>query len=421
MNYGERHGSSVKRYIKRYGWIGAVLCLALVLAPGVKSLAVNENSGKMYENIINKQNEISQIQEQRKALESGLTDMKMIMANLQDRKKGLKDYVATLDGTLAEIGEKITALTDEIEEKEEALEKTRAELVLAKEAQEKRKNAMYLRMRIMYEKGDSYLTEMFMQAADFAEALNRADYMEKIMEYDQRVFTELKENAEYIALCEEELEIEKIFLDEAKASVEREQQNVETLIEQKTKDIEQYESDIEDKEAAIKEYEDMIAKQNAEIEALERAIEEEKKRIRENQGTVLTYDGGTFKFPLAYYTRVSDDYGYRMHPILNVEQFHNGVDFAAPSGTDIYAAYNGNVVAAAYSDTMGNYVMIDHGDSLYTIYMHASALYVSKGDVVTKGEVIAAVGTTGRSTGNHLHFGVRKNGAYVSPWSYLTN
>ena len=215
--------------------------------------------------------------------------------------------------------------------------------------------------------------------------------------------------------------IEKIFLDEAKASVEREQQNVETLIEQKTKDIEQYESDIEDKEAAIKEYEDMIAKQNAEIEALERAIEEEKKRIRENQGTVRTYDGGTFKCPLAYYTRVSDDYGYRMHPILNVEQFHNGVDFAAPSGTDIYAAYNGNVVAAAYSDTMGNYVMIDHGDSLYTIYMHASALYVSKGDVVTKGEVIAAVGTTGRSTGNHLHFGVRKNGAYVSPWSYLTN
>ena len=103
MNYGERHGSSVKRYIKRYGWIGAVLCLTLVLAPGVKSLAVNENSGKMYESIINKQNEISQIQEQRKALESGLTDMKMIMANLQDRKKGLKDYVETLDGTLAEI------------------------------------------------------------------------------------------------------------------------------------------------------------------------------------------------------------------------------------------------------------------------------------------------------------------------------
>ena len=82
-------------------------------------------------------------------------------------------------------------------------------------------------------------------------------------------------------------------------------------------------------------------------------------------------------------------------------------------------AVNGTVVAAAYSSTMGNYIMIDHGDNLYTIYMHASALYVSSGATVTKGQKIAAVGTTGRSTGNHLHFSVRLNGSYVSPWNYL--
>ena len=92
---------------------------------------------------------------------------------------------------------------------------------------------------------------------------------------------------------------------------------------------------------------------------------------------------------------------------------------AAPGGSPILAAYNGTVVAAAYSSTMGNYVMIDHGDNLYTIYMHASALYVSRGQNVVKGERIAAVGTTGRSTGNHLHFSVRLNGSYVSPWNYL--
>jgi murein DD-endopeptidase MepM/ murein hydrolase activator NlpD len=109
-----------------------------------------------------------------------------------------------------------------------------------------------------------------------------------------------------------------------------------------------------------------------------------------------------------------------MHPILNVEKFHNGIDLAAPGGSPILAAYGGTVVAAAYSSTMGNYVMIDHGSNLYTIYMHASALYVSKGDTVTKGQKIAAVGTTGRSTGNHLHFSVRLNGSYVSPWNYLS-
>ena len=143
-----------------------------------------------------------------------------------------------------------------------------------------------------------------------------------------------------------------------------------------------------------------------------------KKQMMQDSG--VKYDGGTFKFPIASYTRLSDDYGWRIHPTLNVKKFHNGIDLAAPKGTAIYAAYDGKVVAATYSSTMGNYVMIDHGDSLYTIYMHASALYVSKGDVVTRGETIAAVGTTGRSTGNHFHFGVRLNGEYVSPWNYLS-
>ena len=108
-----------------------------------------------------------------------------------------------------------------------------------------------------------------------------------------------------------------------------------------------------------------------------------------------------------------------MHPTLGVQQFHNGVDMAAPSGSAILAAYDGEVVAAAYSSTMGNYIMIDHGDGLYTIYMHASSLGVSKGQMVARGEQIAAVGSTGRSTGPHLHFGVRLNGSYVSPWNYL--
>ena len=83
------------------------------------------------------------------------------------------------------------------------------------------------------------------------------------------------------------------------------------------------------------------------------------------------------------------------------------------------AAYDGEVVAAGYSSSMGNYVMIDHGDELYTIYMHATAIFVSRGDTVTRGEQIATVGTTGRSTGNHLHFGVRLNGQYVDPMQYI--
>ena len=102
------------------------------------------------------------------------------------------------------------------------------------------------------------------------------------------------------------------------------------------------------------------------------------------------------------------------------EKFHNGIDIGAPSGSSILAAYDGEVVSAAYDSVMGNYVMINHGSGLYTIYMHASALYVSSGQKVSRGEQIAAVGSTGRSTGPHLHFTVRLNGSYVSPWNYVS-
>lgn len=93
---------------------------------------------------------------------------------------------------------------------------------------------------------------------------------------------------------------------------------------------------------------------------------------------------------------------------------------AAAEGTPIVAAYTGIVGEASYNSSMGNYIYIEHGDGLRTIYLHASKLYVSKDDIVVKGEVIGAVGTTGRSTGPHLHFSVRLNGEYVSPWNYLS-
>lgn len=195
---------------------------------------------------------------------------------------------------------------------------------------------------------------------------------------------------------------------------------LEELIAAKEQAIREYDSNISNKDAAIREYEADVKEQNEIIETLEKAIAEEKRKLLAESGSVIIYDGGQFKFPLASYTRISSEYGNRIHPTLGVQKFHNGVDFAAPTGTAIYAAYDGKVVAAAYSSSMGNYVMIDHGSGLYTIYMHASKLYVSAGAVVVRGETIAAVGSTGRSTGPHLHFSVRLNGAYTSPWNYLS-
>jgi len=372
------------------------------------------------ESIREKEEQIKQAQGEKEALQNGLSNLQNIKRELETQRTNLKNYVAQLDSNLVQIEQNIAELKQKISAKEEEITIAEEQLAEALKREEDQREAMIQRIRMVYETGDPQMMEMLLKSSSFGDFLNKADYVERVISYDQKMWQDYKTVREYVELCKQELELEKEILDEAKAGVEEEQRNLEALIEQKNRDIVSYETDISNKEQAIKEYKEEIQAQEEEIASLEAQIAEDKKKILASSGVVLTYDGGAFKFPLATYTRVSDDYGMRIHPTLKVEQFHNGVDFAAPKGTAIYAAYDGIVVAATYSATMGNYVMIDHGDGLYTIYMHASQLYVQKDDIVVRGETIAAVGSTGRSTGNHLHFSVRLNGAYTSPWNYIS-
>lgn len=399
------------------------LCLGVLFASGrdkQKASAITLSS-ITNEAIKEKEAQIGKAKEEKKQLQSGLSNLQDIKKNLEKAKTDLKNYVAMLDEQVRVIEQNIAELKRQIADKEAEIAETEAELeeALAREAEQK--EAMITRIRMVYESGDSQMIELLLQSKNFGDFLNKADYVEKVINYDKQRWQDFKTIREYVELCKQELELEREILDETKAGVEEEQKNLEALIAQKNQDIQAYETDIQNKDKAIKEYEAEIKAQEEEIATLEQMIAEEKKRILASSGVVMTYDGGTFKFPLASYSRVSDDYGERIHPTLKVKQFHNGIDFASPKGTAIYAAYDGMVVAAAYSSTMGNYIMIDHGDGLYTIYMHASELYVKKDDIVVRGETIAAVGSTGRSTGNHLHFSVRKNGSYVSPWNYISN
>lgn len=398
----------------------AVSCAVLLPKDTGFSAQAKSMSSITSDSIKEKEAQISAAEEEKKNLQSGLSDLKTMKAQLETQKSNLKNYVAQLDSNLKEIEQNIAELKAQIEEKETEIEETEAELEEALENEENQKESMIRHIRMIYETGNPKMAELLVQSDSFGDFLNKADYVEKVVSYEQKMWQDYVSAREYVELCKQELELEKEILDETKAGVETEQQNLEELIAQKNQDITNYETDISTKAQAIKEYEAEIKAQDEEIATLEALIAEEKKKILASSGTVLIYDGGVFKFPLATYTKISDDYGNRIHPTLGVEQFHNGVDFAAPKGTAIYAAYDGTVVAATYSATMGNYVMIDHGSGLYTIYMHASALYVQKDDVVTRGETIAAVGSTGRSTGNHLHFTVRKDGSYVSPWNYLS-
>lgn len=376
-------------------------------------------ASELEQSIKEKEAAITEAQNQKKQIQSSISNIQAMVKELESAKKDLQSYVAQLDSNLEQVQARIDELKNLISEKEVEIEETKKELEEAIQREEEQYAAMKVRIQYSYEQGNGDAITMLLTSKSIGEMLNRVDYIEQMNLYDQEQLAAYKANRELVETCKLALEEEQALLEEAKVQVEEEEAGLETLISEKEQQITSYQSDINTKEEAIDEYEADIAAQNAAIAALEAAAEAERKQLEELNKPKVTYDGGMFCLPMASYKRVSSDFGWRIHPTLGVNKFHNGVDFAAATGTPIYAAYNGTVVGAGYNSSMGNYVMINHGDGLYTIYMHASKLYVSSGQSVTKGTTIAAVGSTGRSTGPHLHFGVRLNGEYVSPWNYL--
>ncbi|MCR5222846.1 MAG: peptidoglycan DD-metalloendopeptidase family protein [Lachnospiraceae bacterium] len=397
--------------------LGAFLALILLVSfsCGTVSAAPSLTNDFIRESEENKK----EAEKNKASLKSGLTDVKGILKNLESAKGNLEEYISQLDEQLTQINAKIEVLKQQITDKELAVQAATMALNDAQNRADAQYEAMKLRVKFMYERGNDSMITMLISSDSFVDFLNRAEFINRISAYDRKMLDEFIATRNEIAAIKADLEEEKRQLDEAKAAMDNEQAAMETLIASKQEEIGVYETDIKNKEAAIAEYEAMIAEQDQIIKDLEKAILAEKKRLLEQNRKAIVYDGGQFKWPAPDYTRISDDYGWRTHPILGIKQFHNGVDMAAPSGSPILAAYDGEVVSASYSATMGNYIIIDHGDGLFTVYMHASALLVSEGQMVARGEQIAKVGSTGRSTGPHLHFTVRKDGNYISPWNYL--
>ena len=394
--------------------IKAFLCAATAIAIFAGS-CISSYAEVTEESIKAKEAQISNAKKERDTLSSAKTNLEKVKKELEKSKSDLNTYITQLDASLTDIQAKIDTLTDQIAEKEEQIERTTRELEEAERIQQEQYEAMKKRIKFMYERGETIYMELLVESGSFGDMLNKAEYIEMLSSYDRKKLNEYIATTQLITVTKEALEEEKATLDLAMEEKEKEESNLQSLLTAKTNELSAVNSDISNKEPAIAEYED---EKQAEIEAIA-ALEKEVAADKAELYSKYKYDGGVFTWPCPNYTRISDNFGMRMHPTLGVQKMHNGIDLAAPAGSKILAAYNGTVVAADYNSSMGNYIMINHGGGLYTIYMHCSALYVSKGTDVTAGTKIAAVGSTGRSTGNHLHFGVRLNGAYVSPWNYL--
>ena len=358
---------------------------------------------------------LKEAQEAKEELEKELEDAKKTISDLKSSKGNVESKVSELNQQLISISSRITELENELAAKSEEITAAKEELETAKEEETQQYEDMKRRIQFMYEHGQNSYLDALLSSKDLTSFLNAAEYISQVQSYDRQKLTEFQETVETITNMEAQLEQDYQDLADMKASVEAEKSSVASLMRQKETELASISEDISDAQSDVDYYAAEIQAQEELIAAIKRAEAE-----KAAAGVVDNpYTGGAFTWPCPSSTRVTSDYGTRVSPTSGASSNHKGIDIGASAGADIVAAADGTVKAASYSSAAGNYVMIDHGGGLYTVYMHCSSIVVSEGTTVSAGQTIAKVGSTGISTGNHLHFGVSLNGSYVSPWSYL--
>ena len=342
--------------------------------------------------------EISETQKKAEELEKKKKDAEKEKQSLE---KQLESIVSEMEGTKTKIEEKET----EISAKEE-------ELIQAKVDENDQYESMKKRIKYMYENGNAQFVEILCESKNIGEFLNNAEYITTISEYDRTMLVEFQAVVKDVEEQEAALQAEYDELETMQNDLITKQDSVTELMESKDAEIEQISSDLGDTK-------DKLSELQAAAAAAERKQQEKNSGYSNNAGASVITGNGTFTHPCPGYTYISSEFGYREQPIAGASTNHKGMDFAAPAGTPIYAAASGTVTSASYSGNAGNMIVINHGNGLQTYYMHCNSMYVRAGQTVSKGQNIGAVGSTGNSSGPHLHFQVMQNGTPVNPRNYL--
>ncbi|MBR2020934.1 MAG: peptidoglycan DD-metalloendopeptidase family protein, partial [Clostridia bacterium] len=303
----------------------------------------------------------------------------------------------------------IEMLTAEWTTDKEETEKNIASLEKKKEDEIQTFEAM---LRMSYQYGSDTYFNLIFGSQDIGDFLSRTDLIgyhlkanDNILDSLSGTLTELESEKEQYTKS-----IEKID------SYGEQQKELQAQLEEKSEYARQKKLEFE---ADQKKYKEQLDAKTSEMQKMQAEIQAYYEEQRRN-GNTQKYEGGTFFIPLpAGSYRISSEFTNRISPITGKRENHNGLDMAAPGGTNIYAAAGGTVIDSRYSSSWGNVIQIDHGGGIVTLYAHCSYRGVQKGQTVSKGQLIARVGTTGWSTGNHLHFTVYENGVAVNPRKYL--
>jgi len=371
------------------------------------------------------QSEIDQLKAQRDAIRSQRQEKQAIVEALEAEKANVVERKQAMDERNMYTLQQMQLNSQEIALYDEMIAEKQAELEEAQRLEDEQLEKYRTRVRAMEENGGYNILALIAQSDNFSDLITAMDDVGEIMESDKELEDQYIAARENTELVKADYENTRLELGAIQDQLRADQAALESEIEEAIQIILQLESDLENRQA---EYDAIMAAEdaaNATIDQMVAKLEEERAAAAaaaaaSGGGGGSANATGSFLWPVASYVYVSSRFGMRIHPITGVKKSHTGMDIASNQGTTVYASDGGSVTLAGWNGGYGNCIMIDHGNGYVTLYGHLSSISVSQGQTVSQGDTIGAVGSTGNSTGPHLHFEVLQNGTRIDPEQFFS-
>lgn len=397
--------------------ISTVLVASMILSVGSISFA----------------DKVKDLRNEQSGIKNDLKTTQEKLKNAQKQTKSVEEQINELDLKMNKAGIELVKVEDDLSRIEKNITKNEKELKEAEDKLAEKQENFEERLRVMYMNGNVGYLELLLTSKDIKDFFSRKDMVQAIAEQDKILLKHMKDQKDIIEEKKKELEGQRASLSAVKTKLESRRKDLEIatrdkeiLMSRLQKDVESYEKEYDKLNDFASEIEGQIVRLQAEQRAKEEAA-----RAAQQQSSGGSSSGsssgstssapstGRMMWPVPSSGRVSSYFGYRIHPIFHTKKMHTGIDIPASSGSNVLAASSGTVIHSGWFGGYGNVVMVDHGGGIVTLYAHNSSLVVGVGQSVSKGSVISKIGSTGNSTGPHLHFEVRQNGKYIDPLPWV--
>lgn len=350
----------------------------------------------------------SSLEDKLSDIQNQMSDQKNKAAEAQQKVESVSDQLRIIQQNLQTVTDEYKSIKNQLNDTEEKIDKNKDVLAKAEEELAARMKILNKRIRDIYENGQISYVDVLFGAKDFNDFMTRMDLLKRIIKHDYDLIIKIQDQRKLILDKKAELERNQAALKELEKTAELKKKEVE---ENKAKQEKILDKMSNDRDTAERAYQELLEASRQ----VEQMIRQSRYQVSGGKGSGKST--GTMIWPIS--GPITSEFGWRTHPIFGTEKYHSGLDIGGEYGMSVVAADGGVVIYAGWISGYGNAVIIDHGNGVSSLYGHNQSLVVSEGQSVSQGQLIAYCGSTGNSTGPHVHFEVRENGSPVSPYNYL--